>query len=639
MVLATFGAMRLTSPRVGARSFQDIEGRFLFVRMPLPEVEAPGIERRLVRHVHPAFQHVRAFLSTLGAGAAVRDLDGNGLPDDVCYIDTITDRVLVAPVPGTGDRYPPFPLDPHGLAKRDRELPSGCVPADFNEDGHPDLLVTYAGRTPLLYSWRPATSSGAPRLSTDNYIPTEILPGGQIWTTTTATLADLDGDGHLDLVIGNYFGDGQAIFDPAATMPVEMPDTFSRAFNGGGLRVFRVTPNARPDQPPVFTEVRDAFPADYKGWTLALGAHDIDGDLLPELYAANDFGPDRFFWNRSTPGHIRFELLEGEPGFAIPHSKVLGRDSFKGMGIDFGDLNGDGKTDMFVSNITTPFAFQESQLVFLGTGSMDGLAKGRAPFVEGGESLGLARSGWAWDVKLDDFDNDGVLEALQAVGFLRGTTNKWPELHELALVNDRLTARNAMTWPVLGPGDDVSGHDKNPFYTRIGATYVDIAGQIGFEEESVSRGLATADVDGDGRMDVIVANQMGSSTYYHNQATRRGSFLGLHLELPVRGTHIDTTVIRDGHPRPGDPPSRPAVGATAVIFLPDGRRVTRQVDGGNGHTGRRSPDLHFGLGATQSPVRVDLTWRDVDGRTHKETYSLTPGWHTIWLKSPERVAS
>lgn len=307
------------------------------------------------------------------------------------------------------------------------------------------------------------------------------------------------------------------------------------------------------------------------------------------------------------------------------------------MGIDFADLNGDGIPDLFVSNITESFAFQESQLVFLSTGSLEGLARGRAPYVEGGDKLGLARSGWAWDAKLDDFDNDGVYEAVQATGFLQGKTPKWPEIHELAMANDQITKHASYSWPILGPGDDLAGHDRNPFYVRQGARYVDIGQQIGFGEDYPSRAIAIADVNGDGLLDMVVGNMMGPATLYLNHGTRTGSFLGLHLRLPAQGQTPSNTTVHDGHPATGDIPTRPAIGAEATVWLPDGTHVSRQVDGGNGHTGKRSPDLHFGLGSANAPVKVDIKWRDAAG-VHTETRSLAPGWHTVIL-GPARTRS
>src|SRR5262245_46330904 len=182
LVLAVFGAMRRSADRVGFAEPSDLPSRFAFTRTTLPEI--PGArEARPYRHVHPYLHHIQAFVSSLGAAAALNDLDGNGLPDDLCRVETLTDRVLVSPVPGTGDRYAGFALDDSTFVDRERMVPSNCLVADFDEDGHPDILVSYAGRTPLLFTWWPVTTAGAPALSAANYVPTEVVPGGGIWTT------------------------------------------------------------------------------------------------------------------------------------------------------------------------------------------------------------------------------------------------------------------------------------------------------------------------------------------------------------------------------------------------------------------------------------------------------------------------
>ncbi len=355
----------------------------------------------------------------------------------------------------------------------------------------------------------------------------------------------------------------------------------------------------------------------------------------PQLYFANDFGPDRLLHNRSRPGEFRFSLLEGRKTLTSPNSKVVGRDSYKGMGLDFGDLNGDGILDIFVSNIADEFALEESHFAFLGTGETARMLKGVAPYHDESERLGLSRSGWGWDTKIADFDNDGSAEVIQAVGFLRGATDRWPELQELAMGNDEFL-RDPRNWPRLGPGDELSGKGRNRFAVRLGDRFWDIAPDLDLSEPGVSRGIAVADVDGDGALDFAVANQWAASTFYRNTGGAGGSFLGLHLLLSVDRSPAGPTRSRPGHPG-RDLNGSPAVGASARVRLPGGRELHAQVDGGNGHSGKRSFDLHFGLAAVDSKtaLEVELSWRDRDGRARRESQRLTPGWHSVLLGNPD----
>ena len=309
---------------------------------------------------------------------------------------------------------------------------------------------------------------------------------------------------------------------------------------------------------------------------------------------------------------------------------MLGRDSFKGMGVDFGDLNGDGLLDIYVSNIAAEYALEESHYAWLSTGQPGLMKTGAAPFVDRSEPLGLSRSGWGWESRLGDFDNDGVLEAVQATGFVKGDNNRWPELQELALGNDELLA-NPMAWPRFRPGDDLSGSQPNPFFVRArNGRYYDIAQDLGISQPFVTRGIATADVDGDGDLDMAVANQWEKSYVYINEAPGLGSFLGLHLRLPVGPDQ--PAGAYEGHPSP-DSLTRPAIGAAVTVHHPDGRRLVAQVDGGNGHSGARSPDVHIGLGQVTegTHITVELRWRDGNGRVRDDSLQLVPGWHTVVL--------
>jgi len=186
-----------------------LASRFQFKKLPLPEI--PGVPHKSVRQVHPSLQRISAWISTLGAAVTLADLDGDGLPNDLVHVDPRTDLVTVAPVPGTADRYKAFTLDATPLPYDAKTTaPMGTVAGDFNEDGLIDVLVYFWGRTPVMYLRKQANSVGT-QLTRAEYIATELTITGERWFSNGATQADLDGDGHVDIVIGNYFQDS-AIF-------------------------------------------------------------------------------------------------------------------------------------------------------------------------------------------------------------------------------------------------------------------------------------------------------------------------------------------------------------------------------------------------------------------------------------------
>jgi len=625
-------------PGIAEAEIDRLAQHFAFTPHPLPEVAGPPM--RQVRRVQPSLEHISAWISAVGASVALHDIDGDGLANDVCYVEVRTNQVIVAPVPTTGARFAPFTLEPQGLFYDASTMaPTGCLPGDFNEDGFSDILVYFWGRAPVIYLNR-GEDGGA--LNADAYVGRDIVAGDARWFTNALTVADVDGDGHADLIVGNYFPDGAGILDPNSDSRGAMQHSMTRAYNAGDNRIFLWAGRGRDaDGPRVrYGEAAGALPRDIaKGWTLALGAADLDGDLLPELYFANDFGPDRLLHNRSTPGRPAFALLEGDASVMLPASLVLGRDSFKGMGVDFGDVNGDGLLDIYVSNIATTRGLQESHFLWLSTGAPETMKQGRAPYVHGSEKLGLARSGWGWESRFGDFDNNGVLEAVQATGFIKGNDNRWPELQSLATSNDELLT-NPRFWPSFKPGVDLSGHEANAFFVRAAnGRYQDIAAVVGLGAPVVTRGIATADVDGDGDLDLAFANQWEPSVYFENDCPNCAEFLGLHLRLPTKAGGPEGVVVTPGHPH-GPGLSRPAIGATATVHLPDGRRLVGQVDGGNGHSGSRAPDLHFGLDHVDAdhPITVDLRWRDAMGRVSAQTVHLTPGWHTVLLQPQIREA-
>ncbi|MCR9057386.1 MAG: CRTAC1 family protein [Rhodobacteraceae bacterium] len=538
---------------------------------------------RNIRDVHPELMPIIGWISSVGASVAIGDLDGDGVHNDLCLVETRNDTVTLLPAPGpSNSRYAPILLPTPSLGYKPKTIaPMGCLFADTNADGKEDIVVYYWGRTPVIFE-----NTGS--LQAQKFVQRDLLENHEIWFTNAMLFADLNGDGYGDFVVGNYFPDESGVLEVDGLKPVEMQHSMSRAANAGRNRIFLNKGGPRSEFE--FEDQSSAFDHEMAfGWTLAMGAADLNNDLLPELYMANDFGPDRLLVNASTQDEIRFSLAEGRRGFTDIRSGVLGQDSFKGMGVDFGDVNRDGLLDIYVSNIAEEYALLESHFLFLQTAGEQAWSNGSAPFQNASGRLGLARSSWSWDVKLADFDNDGRLEAVQATGFVKGNVDRWPELQELATGNDELLKFPSL-WPRFGVGDDLSGHRNDAFFVAdVTGRYRDIGSAVGFTDAGVSRGIALADIDADGDLDFAIARQWEPSKLFVNQNSmeRKSLILDLRLSNP-------------------DGSTRAAIGAVARVSLSDGTSIIGFSDVSNGHSGRRSSEIHFGLGEIDENASMDI---------------------------------
>lgn len=624
VVVAVVGYVVVSLPSVSAAEQNRVASQYGFTAMTIALPEAD--KNQTIRPVNKEYQKIQAWISSVGAAIAINDLDGDGLSNDLCLVDTRTDQIVVTPAPGKGgDRYAPFALDLAPLPTNPNIAPMGCTPGDFNEDGRMDLLAYYWGRTAVVF----LADGDASELDAYTYTPVELVPNPKVvdgeyadvqWNTNAVAVDDFDGDGHTDIFIANYFPDSP-VLDPNADGGVEMNDGLSNAKNSGKKMIFCFE-DADADSVSFMQAPDSVFPDDAVwGWTLAAAANDLDGDLLPELYIANDHGVDHLLYNKSTPGKIAFGGVKQVRTPGVPKSKQLGNDSFKGMGVDFGDLNHDGVYDMYISNITTPWGIQESNLHFLSTVDnqkdlRDKLAAGEAPWVDHSSELGTAWSGWAWDVKFADYDNNGDEEITQTTGFVQGEVNRWPNLQELATSNDSLVDQ-PMWWPNVEKGDDLAGDQTLHLFAKSNedGRYVNVAPHLGLAVPVPTRGIAQGDADGDGLVDFAVARQFAAPVFYHNTSKSDGEFIGLRL------SHESGSSV---------------VGAQVAVTTADGRKFIDRVDGGSGHSGKRSTEVHIGLGDVEGPLSVELKWRDRSGEAHAQTLELSTGWHDFQLGSQVR---
>lgn len=582
-----------------------------FVAADLPDAAS----NQRVRTVEPELAHIAPWISSVGASVAAFDLRGQGLAGDGCLTDPRDNQVRVFAIPHSlGRPFPTFTLNPDGLLYNNTMAPMGCVPTDINQDGRQDVIVYYWGRSPVIF-YNHARPGQTP--SRSMFTAAELVSPMQVWNTTALNVADLDGDGLPDIMVGNYFPDGARVLDPAATQDarMQMQHSMGNADNGGTNHLYLSTRTKTPGGPVSFVDQSVRIPPrSARSWTLAFGAQDLTGNGLPDIYVANDFGPDQLLINHSTVGNVDFQAVVGARDLTTAKSKTLGRDSFKGMGVVYSYQPESTMPRIFVSNITSEWALEESNLAFYPDGPGAELLNGKLPYTEEAARRGIAHSGWAWDIKAIDPTNSGQDDLVQAVGFIAGTRNMWPRLQETAMQNDQLLSHPG-AWLSLGPNDGLSGDEPNRLWapTKDGQ-FVDIGAAAGFQPGQISRGIAVTDVNNDGLDDFLVARQWGRSHVYLNHSTSENNWTTLRVVRPAAFG------------------STPLTGAKVTIHSGQYSK-TAQLYPANGHSGVSGANLHFALPGYTSgtAITADVAWRDANGLHHR-SYPVTTGLHELRIQ-------
>ena len=423
---------------------------------------------------------------------------------------------------------------------------------DYDNDGWRDLLIVRFG-TPILYR-----NGGDGRF-------TDVTAGSGLtaFANSIAAIAfDYDNDGRLDVLLGHYFAPVNLIDLPTTKV---LPRDLDNADNGGGVTLWRNAGAGR------FTDVtREAGFAHHTGWTLDVGHGDFDNDGLQDVYLANDFGTDRLFMN------------QGGGRFRDVTETALGFDTKKGMNAEVADYDNDGLLDVMVTNIYDEY-MKECAMLWHNNG--DGT------FTDLSRETGVCETLWGWAAKFADFDNDGWLDLFVTNGLKSaGPENYIPVLVKM-ITTPGVDFSDLRSWPLIG-NMSWSGFQRKKLHRNLGDhTFREVAAEAGVNNDLDGRGLAIADFDNDGRLDMFQTNADQPALLYRGVAPRPGNWV--QLSLTGRTT-------------------RDAVGAR-VTLAAGGRTQIREVDGGNGYAGQSTQRLHFGLGAA---TRVDAaTVRWPDGQT------------------------
>ncbi len=365
-----------------------------------------------------------------------------------------------------------------------------------------------------------------------------------------AVFFDFDGVGWLELLVGNYYGDHDLW---NLTTPKILQTTFETARNGGVNRFYR---NNRDG---TFRESAAELGLDDTGWTLAFGTGDLDND--GDVYVANDFGYDLLY--RNEGGSIFTDVLAEATG---------GRDTKAGMNVDVADYDLDGDLDLYVTNITNRM-MPQGNMLWANLEASDWL------FEDVARATGTWNGGWGWGAKFLDFDNDGDLDLYTVNGFVSDGER---DLFEGPRQLFRGNVSDVRGWPDMR-GLSLSGYQPSRLFRNEGGFFTEVGAAAGVASRADGRGVAVGDFDRDGDLELLVSNCGGGPELYRNDEGNRAGWLEVELVGGASGTD--------------------AVGARLTLTA-GGRRLIREVDGGNGFSAQSSRVQHFGLGEAAGAIEA-----------------------------------
>jgi len=407
---------------------------------------------------------------------------------------------------------------------------NGCVAADLDLDGWTDLYVTTDRENVLL--WNDGGDGFVDDADLD--VPTGAAVFG--WHAGAA-VGDVDGNGWPDLFVTGYVDINRRIPSAASGFPsTHEPEADLLLLNSGPASDGR-----RVDLREVAADVGiEPDGADY-GLGAVLSDLDADGDL--DLYVANDTTSNQLYENVPADTPDGFELVERGVESGVG-------DTGAGMGVASGDADGDGRLDLVVTNQLKELngAFRQvSPLLFEDARSSMGLPE-----------LGAGSTGWG--VAWSDLDLDTDLDLVTANGAIP--------------VSDLVEDREA-----------VQLFENRTADGRVGG-FVDAGAIVGLDDlgSYLARGLAAADFDNDGDVDIALGTVGG------DLALLRNSGAGGNWLLVA--------------------PPAPAPGAMVTVLFEDGRRLGRELHAGGSYLSSEDPRAHFGLGTATQVASVTVQWPD-----------------------------
>ena len=498
-------------------------------------------ERGIDFHHFNGFTGKRFIVEIMGSGVGVLDHDQDG-DYDIYLLNGASLPGTPPPARALRNRF--YQNDGSGrfadvtdeVGLGDEGYGMGLAVGDIDNDGDPDLFVSNYGSDRLFSNRGDGTFDD---------VTGEAGIDLPEWSTS-AVFFDFDLDGDLDLYVAGYVD-----FDPATAVPWtrEGLSVYCGPQAYGGLCDHLLN----NDGTGRFTDVSEELGiTDCSGKGLGVVAGDFEGDGDPDLYVANDGTANFLYINHHGEGRAAFT----EEAFYYGAALGYGALAEAGMGTDMGDFDGDLDLDITVTNLDaqTNSLYRNDE----GIGVME---------VSYGTGLGAATLPYVgFGTCFLDFDLDGDLDIIATNGHITDNIHLFNE--SSSFEQDDLLFENT------------GGRYREVLAAKGGSSAL---------PRRAGRGLAAADIDGDGDDDVIISNNGSQALLLKNTVGQQRPALGLVLE--------------------GAPPrsNRDAYGARVLIEAA-GRKMLREVHAGASYLASQDPRLRVGLPEGSAKARVTIHW-------------------------------
>lgn len=488
---------------------------------------------------------------------------------------------------------------------RERVFETGIV-AEMTGDGLPDLVLSGVRGDLLLYEGQQSGRFTSPPIG-------KARQGGPLVQPQAMTVGDVDLDGDLDLWIGQY---------KIAYIGGQMPTPYYDA--NDGFPAFLLLNDGQGRFSPATEEsglAEKRFRRSYGGSLIDL---DTDGDL--DLLVVSDFAGVDYYEN------------DGRGYFRDVTDDTFDERHLFGMSVSFADFDLDGQTDIFVTGMASTTARRLEHMKLgrrdrpeihlmrsrMGYGNRMYLANGNR-FTEPTFRDQAARTGWSWGSTAFDFDNDADPDIYVANGHSSGKSTKdhcthfW--CHDIYEGDSKPNkATQELFQEVLSGYFDRSeswdGYQKNALLmNNDGQAFENIAFLLGLGHEFDGRAAISDDIDGDGRVDLLVVEDKWNNGQrlhiYRNGLDTENHWIGVHLSDKVAG--------------------HSPIGCRVTLFCDDYSTSDVIVAGDSIHA-QHAPTAHFGIGKRDNVQAIEVTW--IDGHKERIDNPAIDQYHRIKRSDP-----